>query len=220
MVSCSRIFPTVDTHKYFKFFKQQKPPRYYNLLFDAWEHQYGDCRAAAIDRLETLCQAKYHLRVPATVAARLDISMLKAPTPKEDEEDKAKEEEEEKAKKAAEELISSATASSEAAPDSNSNSSSSSSSKRLGVVSKPLHVKPNHGVMSGGSRKVASGASSAASSRNNSRCSSVAPAAEPMSTSSSSSSSEGNKSRSPSPESKELDNTLLFGIKFVARERV
>ena len=48
-----RIFPTPETHRYFKYFQQ---PRYYNLLMDAWEHSYGDCRPAGIDRLERLCQ--------------------------------------------------------------------------------------------------------------------------------------------------------------------
>ena len=51
-----------DTHKYFKYFEN---PRYYNLLFDAWEAKYGgDHRAAAIDRLEGLCVEKIHLKVP------------------------------------------------------------------------------------------------------------------------------------------------------------
>ena len=86
----TRIFPTPDTHKYFKYFEN---PRYYNLLFDAWETKYGDdnLRAAAIDRLERLCVNKVHLKVPtlpaktseAVVKAKKavpDVSMLKAPT--------------------------------------------------------------------------------------------------------------------------------------------
>lgn len=59
----SRIFPTQDTHKYFKYFSQ---PRYYNLLLDAWEQKYGDCRSAGIDRLERLCLEKVHLKIPQT----------------------------------------------------------------------------------------------------------------------------------------------------------
>lgn len=51
-----RVFPTPETSKYFKYFGAGQ--RYYNLLFDAWEYKYGDCRAAAIDRLERLCQDK------------------------------------------------------------------------------------------------------------------------------------------------------------------
>jgi hypothetical protein len=63
----SRIFPTQDTHRYFRFLQQ---PRYYNMLFDAWEVAYGgDCRSAGIDRLEQLCQQKVHLKVPSAAAA-------------------------------------------------------------------------------------------------------------------------------------------------------
>jgi len=63
----TRIFPTRDTHKYFKYFDT---PRYYNLLFDAWETKYADdnLRAAAIDRLERLCVSKYHLKVPTIIS--------------------------------------------------------------------------------------------------------------------------------------------------------
>jgi len=64
-------------------------PRYYNFLVDAWEAKYGDCRGAAIDRLEILCQEKFHLKtVAAAGTARskkkkqiVDVSFLKAPTP-------------------------------------------------------------------------------------------------------------------------------------------
>ncbi len=91
----SRIFPTQETHKYFQFFAQ---PRYYNVLYDAWEQRYGDCRSAGIDRLAQLCLEKVHLRVPATTSSSnssssatscsssstssksMDLSMLKAPT--------------------------------------------------------------------------------------------------------------------------------------------
>ena len=80
-----RIFPTPDTHRYFKYFQQ---PRYYNLLMDAWEHSYGDCRPAGIDRLERLCLDKVHLKVPlsntetkAKAKAKVDTSCLKGPVP-------------------------------------------------------------------------------------------------------------------------------------------
>jgi len=83
----SRIFPTQDTHNYFKFFEE---PRYYNFLMDAWETRYGEQRAAAIDRLEQLCQDKHHLKMPKMVSNNpnsmakkktVDVSQLKAPTP-------------------------------------------------------------------------------------------------------------------------------------------
>merc|ERR1719189_416383 len=83
----SRIFPTQDTHKYFKFFEE---PRYYNFLMVAWETRYGEQRAAAIDRLEQLCQEKHHLKLPKMVSNNpnsmakkktVDVSQLKAPTP-------------------------------------------------------------------------------------------------------------------------------------------
>ena len=83
----SRIFPTQDTHKYFKYFQEQ---RYYNKLMDAWETKFGEQRAAAIDRLESLCLNKVHLKIPNTTATsannakkkkKVDVSQLKAPTP-------------------------------------------------------------------------------------------------------------------------------------------
>jgi len=69
----TRIFPTRDTHKYFKYFET---PRYYNLLFDAWETKYADdnLRAAAIDRLERHCVSKFHLRVPTILASKAGAS--------------------------------------------------------------------------------------------------------------------------------------------------
>jgi hypothetical protein len=55
---------------------------------DAWETKYADCRGAAIDRLEQLCQEKVHLKVPASTSnlkskkksQLVDVSVLKAPT--------------------------------------------------------------------------------------------------------------------------------------------
>ncbi len=92
-----RIFPTQETGRYLRFFQQ---PRYHNLLMDAWERKYGDCRSAGIDRLERLCQDKVHLRVPQTSSSLsssaaspshqagsssvakgiVNVAMLKAPT--------------------------------------------------------------------------------------------------------------------------------------------
>ena len=60
----------------------------FSLQVDAWETKYGECRGAAIDRLERLCQDKVHLKVPASAsnlktkkkAQIVDVSILKAPT--------------------------------------------------------------------------------------------------------------------------------------------
>jgi len=60
-----RIFPTSETHKYFRFFCV---PRYHNLLYDAWETRYSECRSAGIDRLERLCLEGIHRKVPGGVA--------------------------------------------------------------------------------------------------------------------------------------------------------
>ena len=56
---------------------------------DAWETRYGEQRAAAIDRLEQLCQDKHHLKMPSmsnnpnnkAKKKTVDVSQLKAPTP-------------------------------------------------------------------------------------------------------------------------------------------
>ncbi|XP_076161745.1 tubulin monoglutamylase TTLL4 [Ptiloglossa arizonensis] len=53
-----KIFPTIDSHQYQQYFDV---PRYYNMLFDAWEMKYGDNREKGILRLQKLCQTKYHL---------------------------------------------------------------------------------------------------------------------------------------------------------------
>jgi len=53
-----KIFPTTKSHQYLQFFDV---PRYYNLLFDAWEKKYGKNREEGISRLQKLCKAKYHL---------------------------------------------------------------------------------------------------------------------------------------------------------------
>ncbi|XP_043263469.1 tubulin polyglutamylase TTLL4-like [Colletes gigas] len=52
------IFPTKDSFRYFEFFEEV---RYYNLLLDAWENEYGEERKRGIERLKKLCKRKYHL---------------------------------------------------------------------------------------------------------------------------------------------------------------
>ncbi|XP_046748761.1 tubulin monoglutamylase TTLL4-like [Diprion similis] len=59
--SFEKIFPTKTSHDYFQFFDV---PRYYNMLFDAWEAKYADNRTEGIARLQNLCLAKYHLTQP------------------------------------------------------------------------------------------------------------------------------------------------------------
>nr|XP_045584027.1 tubulin monoglutamylase TTLL4-like isoform X1 [Procambarus clarkii]XP_045584028.1 tubulin monoglutamylase TTLL4-like isoform X1 [Procambarus clarkii] len=58
-----RIFPTAETYPYFGFLDK---PRYYNRLMDAWENAYASCKEKAIERLESLCAEKFHLRVSPT----------------------------------------------------------------------------------------------------------------------------------------------------------
>ncbi|XP_076235037.1 tubulin monoglutamylase TTLL4 [Calliopsis andreniformis] len=53
-----KIFPTSNTYQYFKFFDEI---RYYNLLLDAWEHEYANDRVEGIERLRKLCKKKRHL---------------------------------------------------------------------------------------------------------------------------------------------------------------
>jgi len=81
----TRIFPTENTHKYFKFMEK---PRYYNLLLSAWEQRFsGINREAGRTLLEGLCISKHHLKVPANVYVKktakgqqtIDISGLEAP---------------------------------------------------------------------------------------------------------------------------------------------
>ncbi|KAF4520504.1 hypothetical protein B566_EDAN004827 [Ephemera danica] len=60
-----RVFPTPDSHHYHQFFEG---PRYYNMMFDAWENRYNSNRAPGIALLEELCQQKVHLTIPALSA--------------------------------------------------------------------------------------------------------------------------------------------------------
>lgn len=55
-----RIFPTNQTHEYFQFFDN---PRYYNMLFDAWETRYHKNRSKGVQLLENLCLKNVHLEV-------------------------------------------------------------------------------------------------------------------------------------------------------------
>lgn len=57
-----KVFPTTTSHEYFQFFDVQ---RYYNMLLDAWEDQYGDNREKGIARLQKLCKTKFHLETAA-----------------------------------------------------------------------------------------------------------------------------------------------------------
>lgn len=58
-----RVFPTNSSHSYFPYFEV---PRYYNVLFDAWENKYYDNRSEGCERLSELCREKIHLHVPVT----------------------------------------------------------------------------------------------------------------------------------------------------------
>uniref|UniRef100_A0A2S2R1C1 Tubulin polyglutamylase TTLL4 n=2 Tax=Sipha flava TaxID=143950 RepID=A0A2S2R1C1_9HEMI len=58
--SFQKIFPTNSSFKYHEFFDG---PRYYNMLFDAWECKYSKNREEGIAVLEKLCQLKVHLEV-------------------------------------------------------------------------------------------------------------------------------------------------------------
>lgn len=53
-----KIFPTSTSYEYLQYFDV---PRYYNMLFDAWEAKYGNNREEGISRLQKLCETKYHL---------------------------------------------------------------------------------------------------------------------------------------------------------------
>lgn len=54
-----RIFPTENSYKYLNFMEA----RYYNRLFDAWEHKYASNREEGIRVLQTLCAQKVHLKI-------------------------------------------------------------------------------------------------------------------------------------------------------------
>ena len=233
-----RIFPTPDTHRYFKYFQQ---PRYYNLLMDAWEHSYGDCRPAGIDRLERLCIEKVHLKVPlsstdnkAKAKAKVDTSGLKGPVPAasgvtrgdqvlpgvttehDDPSSLLKPSGEQGAdcpttipQPPAEASESSELPSSSPSKSQQSQSPSPKSvqcSRRIGVLAKPLHLKPNTGVHHKVPSKSPPKLKPSSSSLSTSKCSTASSPSspEPMSTGpdcclSSSSVANSDRSRTPSP---------------------
>ncbi|XP_065214655.1 tubulin monoglutamylase TTLL4-like [Planococcus citri] len=55
-----KVFPTPDSHKYFKYFKKVS---YYNLLLDAWETKYHIDREEGRNLLKTYCEKEQHLKV-------------------------------------------------------------------------------------------------------------------------------------------------------------
>jgi len=66
----SRIFPGPNTYTYFPYFEN---PRYYNMLFDAWESKYGDNRIAGVERLIQLCHNRVHLDVEPSALNAVSI---------------------------------------------------------------------------------------------------------------------------------------------------
>lgn len=60
----TRIFPGPNTFTYFPYFEN---PRYYNMLFDAWEAKYAGSRLEGVERLIKLCHDKVHLEVEPSV---------------------------------------------------------------------------------------------------------------------------------------------------------
>lgn len=59
--SFQKIFPTHETHPFLKYLEKK---RYYNLLLDAWETKYHNCREKGIQLIREYCQNRVHLRVP------------------------------------------------------------------------------------------------------------------------------------------------------------
>lgn len=58
-----RILPAPNSHRYIGFTEH---PRYYNRLLDAWEHRYCHNREEGVALLQSLCEQKVHLQVPAS----------------------------------------------------------------------------------------------------------------------------------------------------------
>lgn len=67
-----KIFPTKETHDYHQFFEA---PRYYNMLFDAWETKQHANRAPGIALLESLCEKQVHLDVTQIPPKRTKVSV-------------------------------------------------------------------------------------------------------------------------------------------------
>lgn len=190
----ARIFPTQETYKYFKYFAA---PRYHNLLADAWEVKYGDCRVAGIDRLEQLCQEKLHLKVPisnssATTntgeAKKIDVSGIKgtewAATP------------------AVPVVEPTAVVNSTPPTVETPASTPSSKPKKLGVVAKPHNVRSSF-VLS----RSASG-SSVGKGQNPTKSSSLTSTASLSSPEPMSLGGDSDKSRSPSPVAVEINSPV------------
>ncbi|KAI5712289.1 hypothetical protein M8J75_007250 [Diaphorina citri] len=55
-----KVFPTTTSHKYFQYFEG---PRYYNMLFDAWEYAHHADRSKGIRILEEKCKQGVHLDI-------------------------------------------------------------------------------------------------------------------------------------------------------------
>lgn len=70
----TRIFPGPNTYTYFPYFEN---PRYYNMLFDAWEAKYGEIRAEGVERLIQLCRNKVHLDVEPSALNAVSDSLAK-----------------------------------------------------------------------------------------------------------------------------------------------
>jgi tubulin polyglutamylase TTLL4 len=68
-----RIYPTTSTHTYTPYFEL---PRYYNMLFDAWETKYHADRPAAVERLKELCRQKIHLQVPVHAGSMVSTYII------------------------------------------------------------------------------------------------------------------------------------------------
>uniref|UniRef100_A0A1B6JU11 Tubulin polyglutamylase TTLL4 n=1 Tax=Homalodisca liturata TaxID=320908 RepID=A0A1B6JU11_9HEMI len=67
-----KIFPTTETHDYHQFFET---PRYYNMLFDAWEVKQSKDRTGGISLLESLCQKQVHLDTTQIPPKRTKVCM-------------------------------------------------------------------------------------------------------------------------------------------------
>ncbi|XP_054266333.1 tubulin monoglutamylase TTLL4-like isoform X2 [Macrosteles quadrilineatus] len=70
--SFQKIFPTTETYEYHHFFEA---PRYYNMLFDAWEVKQSRDRSEGIALLQSLCQKQVHLDVTQIPPKRTKVSM-------------------------------------------------------------------------------------------------------------------------------------------------
>jgi len=67
----TRIWPTNQTHKYFKYFTSIP---YSEKLMDAYEYYYADHRKEGIEYVSEYCEEKIHLKIPKQVVDRGDDS--------------------------------------------------------------------------------------------------------------------------------------------------